>query len=132
MDNMDNKSKADIEGLIYFYRNTSEIDDGIRNSTIEILESYLNKIIEEESVRKRKSPNKSGVLQVDKDTGKVIEDFPTQKDALLAIGKDGKSGIGDALNGRTKTHAAYGYLWYFRDEYPGAAAALEAAKNIRK
>ena len=40
------------------------------------------------------------------------------KEALIAIGKEGKSGIGDALN-RAKTHKAYGYIWYFKDEFPG-------------
>ena len=39
--------------------------------------------------------------------------------AQEAIGKEGKSGISDALNGRTKTHKAYGYVWYFKNEYQG-------------
>ena len=57
------------------------------------------------------------MLQVDLETGKIVAEFTTQKEALAAIGKEGKSGIGDALNGRTKTHVAYGYKWYFKDEY---------------
>ena len=69
------------------------------------------------AAKKRKSPNKSGVLQIDAETGKIIAEYTTQKEALEAIGKEGKSGIGDALNGRTKTHMSYGFKWYFKDEY---------------
>ena len=69
------------------------------------------------AAKKRKSPNKSGVLQIDVETGKIVGEFATQKEALAAIDRAGKSGIGDALNGRSKTHVAYGYRWYFKDEY---------------
>ena len=71
----------------------------------------------EKEAKKRKSPNKSGVVQADAATGEVIAEFATQKEALAAIGKEGKSGIGDALNARNKTHIAYGFKWYFKDEY---------------
>ena len=54
-----------------------------------------------------------------KETNKIIAEFATQKEAQEAIGKEGKSGISDALNGRTKTHKAYGYVWYFKNEYQG-------------
>lgn len=112
-------NKETINGLLFYFKNSAELDPGIQEQTIDVLTAALNKINEEEAAaaKKRKSPNKSGVLQIDSETGKIVAEFATQKEALAAIGKEGKSGIGDALNGRTKTHVAYGYKWYFKDEY---------------
>lgn len=111
--------KNKISGLLFYFQNSAELDPGIQEQTIDVLTAFYNKIVEEEAAaaKKRKSPNKSGVLQIDAETGKIIAEFATQKEALIAIGKEGKSGIGDALNGRTKTHMAYSYRWYFKDEY---------------
>ena len=111
--------KNKISGLLFYFQNSAELDPGIQVQTIEVLTAFYDKIAEEEAAaaKKRKSPNKSGVLQIDAETGKIIAEFATQKEALAAIGKEGKSGIGDALNGRTKTHKAYGFIWYFKDEY---------------
>ena len=111
--------KNKISGLLFYFQNSAELDPGIQVQTIEVLTAFYDKIVEEEAAaaKKRKSPNKSGVLQIDAETGKIIAEFATQKEALAAIGKEGKSGIGDALNGRTKTHKAYGFIWYFKDEY---------------
>lgn len=112
-------NKETINGLLFYFKNSAELDLGIQEQTIDVLTAVLNKINEEEAAaaKKRKSPNKSGVLQIDPETNKIINEFATQKEALIAIGKEGKSGIGDALNGRTKTHIAYGFKWYFKDEY---------------
>ena len=57
------------------------------------------------------------VLQMDLETGKILAEFPTQKAALEAIGKDPAkcSGISDAVNGRNKTGVAYGYKWAFKN-----------------
>ncbi len=111
--------KNKISGLLFYFENSAELDPGIQAQTIEVLTAFYDKIVEEEAAaaKKRKSPNKSGVLQIDSETGKIIAEFATQKEALIAIGKAGKSGIGDALNGRTKTHMSYGYKWYFKNEY---------------
>ena len=112
-------NKETITGLLFYFKNSAELDPGIQEQTIDVLTAALNKINEEEAAaaKKRKSPNKSGVLQIDIETGKIINEFATQKEALAAIGKEGKSGIGDALNARNKTHIAYGFKWYFKDEY---------------
>jgi len=111
-------NKNDVIGLIYYYEHTAEQDPGIQAQTLEVLNAYLEKIEEEEAAaaKKRKSPNKSGIVQVDAETGKVLAIYATQKEALIAIGKEGKSGIGDALN-RAKTHKAYGYKWFYKDAY---------------
>lgn len=111
--------KNKIQGLIFYFENSAELDPGIQDQTLEVLHDVLGMIEEQEAAaaRKRKSPNKSGVLQINEETGKIVGEYATQKEALEAIGKEGKSGIGDALNGRTKTHKAYGYVWYFKDEY---------------
>lgn len=111
--------KDNIKGLLFYFKNSAELDPGIQEQVIEVLEQYLVELEERDAAaaKKRKSPNKSGVLQVDDETGKIIAEYDSQKAALEAIGKAGKSGIGDALNGRTKTHRAYGYRWYFKNEY---------------
>lgn len=111
--------KSKISGLLFYFENSAELDPGIQAQVIEVLNGAMAMIEEQEAAaaKKRKSPNKSGVLQIDVETGKILAEFETQKAALEAIGKEGKSGIGDALNGRTKTHISYGYKWYFKDEY---------------
>lgn len=111
--------KNKINGLIFYFQNSAELDPGIQNQTLEVLHAALEMVEAQEAAaaKKRKSPNKSGVLQVDAETGKIIAEYKTQKEALIAIDKEGKSGIGDALNGRTKTHKAYGFKWYFKDEF---------------
>ena len=114
-----NFNKETITGLLFYFKNSAELDPGIQEQTIDVLTAALNKINDEEAAaaKKRKSPNKSGVLQIDPETNKIIAEFETQKAALEAIGKEGKSGVGDALNKRTKTRVAYGYKWVFKDEY---------------
>lgn len=113
--------KKKIQGLIFYFEHSAELDPGIQEQVIEVLETALERIEEDEAraAKKRKSPNKSGILQVDVETGKILAEYATQKEALQAIDKEGKSGIGDALNGRTKTHVAYGYRWFFKNEFPG-------------
>ena len=119
--------KKQIEGLLFYYENVTDMNEGIREQTIDALTAMLTRIEKDEAVaaRKRKSPNKSGVLQLDPETFKVIAEFATQKEALAAIGQEGKSGVGDALNGRTKTHNAYGFAWCFKDEYDAFIASRE-------
>lgn len=111
--------KNKVQGLLYYFEHSGELDPGIQEEVIEVLSTYLTEMeeAEEKAKKKRKSPNKSGILQVDPETGKIIGEYASQKEALIAIGKEGKSGIGDALNGRTKTHKAYGSEWWFKDEF---------------
>lgn len=117
--------KKQIEGLLFYFTNATDVNEGIREQTIDVLNDALARIEEDEAAaaRKRKSPNKSGVLQLDPETYAVIAEFATQKEALTAIGQEGKSGVGDALNGRTKTHNAYGFAWCFKDEYDAFLAS---------
>ena len=119
--------KKQIEGLILYFENATDVNEGIREQLLDILRDALTRIEEDEAAaaRKRKSPNKSGVLQLDPETYAVIAEFATQKEALAAIGQEGKSGVGDALNGRTKTHNAYGFAWCFKDEYDAFIASRE-------
>ena len=115
-----NMTRENVEGLLFYFNNSAELDDGIRFQTIEVLNDVIARMDEDAAIaaKKRKSPNKSGIVQVDAETGKVVAEYATQKEALLAIGKDPKkAGISDAINGRTSTHMAYGYKWYFQDEF---------------
>lgn len=116
-----NVNKNDVLGLIFYYENSAEIDPGIQDTTLKVLNDVLAAIEEAEAAakKKRKSPNKSGILQIDPETGKIVAEYKTQNEALEAIGKEGKSGISDAVRGRVKTHKAYGYIWYFKDEFSG-------------
>lgn len=119
--------KKQIEGLLFYYTNATEVNEGIREQTIDVLNDVLDRIAEDEAAaaRKRKSPNKSGVLQLDPETLEIVAEFATQKEALAAVGKEGKSGIGDALNGRTKTHVAYDYVWVFKNQLEDFLASRE-------
>lgn len=119
--------KKQIEGLIFYFENATDVNEGIREQLLDTLREALARVEEDEAAaaRKRKSPNKSGVLQLDPETYAVIAEFATQKEALAAIGQEGKSGVGDALNGRTKTHNAYGFAWCFKDEYDAFIASRE-------
>ena len=113
-------SIEDVEGLLFYFQNSAEMDDGICLRTIEVLNGVLERMDEDDAIaaKKRKSPNKSGIVQVDSESGKVVAEYATQKEALIAIGKDPKkSGISDAINGRTSTHMAYGFKWFFKDEF---------------
>lgn len=113
-------TRETVQGLLYYYMNSAELDEGIREQTVEVLNDVIAKMDEEAAIlaKKRKSPNKSGIVCVDAETGKVVAEYATQKEALIAIGKDPKkSGISDAINGRTSTHMAYGYKWFFKDEF---------------
>ncbi len=113
-------TKETVQGLLYYYENSADLDEGIRVNTVELLNDVIAKMDEEAAIlaKKRKSPNKSGIVCVDAETGKVVAEYATQKEALIAIGKDPKkSGISDAINGRTSTHMAYGFKWYFKDEF---------------
>lgn len=110
--------KKQIEGLIFYFKNATDVNEGIREQLLDTLREALARVEEDEAAaaRKRKSPNKSGVVQLDPETYTIVAEYATQKEALAALGKEGKSGIGDALNGRTKTHVSYGYVWVFKDE----------------
>lgn len=113
-------TRESVQGLLYYYENSADLDEGIRVQTVEVLNEVIAKMDEEAAIlaKKRKSPNKSGIVCVDAETGKVVAEYATQKEALIAIGKDPKkSGISDAINGRTSTHMAYGFKWYFKDEF---------------
>ena len=113
-------TKESVQGLLYYYENSADLDEGIRIQTVEVLNEVIAKMDEEAAIlaKKRKSPNKSGIIQIDPERGKVVGEYATQKEALIAIGKDPKkSGISDAINGRTSTHQAYGFKWFFKDEF---------------
>lgn len=120
-------TRETVQGLIYYYSNSANLDEGIREATVEVLQDVIDKMDEEDAIlaKKRKSPNKSGIVQVDPETGKVVGEYETQKEALVAIGKDPKkSGISDSINGRTSTHKAYGFVWYFKDEWEAMGGKL--------
>lgn len=108
---------VNLEGLKYYFQSVEgQIPQSIVRDVFLLVEDYEKLTKADEKVRK--SPNKSGVVQVDIDTGKEIARFATKKEANIALGKKEKaSGISDAANGRTATHKAYGFKWYHADEW---------------
>ena len=84
-----NVNKNDVLGLIFYYENSAEIDPGIQDTTLKVLNDVLAAIEEAEAAakKKRKSPNKSGILQIDPETGKIVAEYKTQNEALEAIGR---------------------------------------------
>jgi hypothetical protein len=109
-----------IENLIFALKSDMELSASIRSDIAGVLERYqetLNEAAAAEA-KKRKAPNKSGILKCDPETLKVIAKYDTRKEANIANEKpENSSGIGDAANGRSSTHFAYGYKWFFVDEY---------------
>lgn len=100
--------------LVKLIANSAQCGD---MATVGILTDMLNDLRNPVEEKKRKSPDRSGIVQVDVETGKEIARFGTIKEANLAIGKKEKaSGISDALN-RSNTHVAYSYRWYHVSEW---------------
>ena len=62
-------TRETVQGLLYYYENSADLDEGIRVQTVEVLNEVIAKMDEEAAIlaKKRKSPNKSGVVQVDPD-----------------------------------------------------------------
>ena len=106
---------VNLEGLKYYFQSIEgQIPQSIVRDVFLLVEDY-EKLAK---VEPKKTPNRSGVVQVDAETGKEIARFATKKAANIAIGKPEKSsGISDAANGRTATHKAYGFKWYHADEW---------------
>lgn len=104
------------EGLKYYFENVDNVPQKILDDIFTLINEY--NAFTETKETKRRSPNTSGVVQVDVETGKEIARFATKKEANVAIGKkENSSGISDAANGRTSTHKAYGFKWYHTDEW---------------
>lgn len=70
----------------------------------------------------RQNPNTAyknfkSVLQIDRNTGEVIQEFPSVISAMIYLGKDYKSKpslhIGDVCNG--KRESCYGYKWRWKE-----------------
>lgn len=107
---------VNTEGLKYYFENVDNVPQKILDDIFALIEEY--NVLTAPVEKKRKSPNKSGVVQIDIETGKEIARFKTTKEANIALGKkETSSGISDAANGRSSTHNAYGFKWYHADEW---------------
>lgn len=87
-------------------------DEDAKAEIITMIEAaYLPK--EKEKVTR----NRSGVVQIDPETGKVIATFETIKAANEALGKKASSSsISDACK-KPETRTAYGFKWMYQDAY---------------
>lgn len=71
-------------------------------------------ILSQKHTGKRKDYVAKAILQIDKNTGEVIEEFDRITDAALKLtGKNNISGISLAANGKKKS--AYGFFWRFKN-----------------
>ena len=110
-------ANVNYEGLKYYF---NSVDTSVPSAIKEDVLTLIDQAVAAEAAenaKKHRTVNKSGVIQVDIETGKELARFKTQKEALEAIGKENKTGISDAICGRTSTHVAYGYKWYFADQW---------------
>lgn len=58
-----------------------------------------------------------GVYQIDPNNLDIIKCYNTIYDAKLYFNKPKSSNITEACIGKRKSHMAYGFLWYYKDEY---------------
>lgn len=115
--------KEKIYGLKFYFESAAQVDEGIRKQTIEVLNDVIKRMeADEAALNKKRKINRSGIVRINANTGKIIAEYPSQKDALDAIGREG-TGISDAVNGRVNTHIAYGDRYYFKNELDQARAA---------
>lgn len=71
-------------------------------------------ILSQKHTGKRKDYVAKAILQIDKNTGEVIEEFKRITDAALKLtGKNNISGISLAASGKKKS--AYGFFWRFKN-----------------
>ena len=109
-------------GLKFFLESGADLTDSIRATLIELVDKAIADAAVPEK-KPRKAPNKSGYVQIDKDTKKIIAEFGSLKEVAEGLGRDLKkvSGVQDAVNSQT-THFAYGFIWYHKDELDKAVA----------
>lgn len=86
----------------YFWK----LDDGSPITLPELPEDYEDRLIAPKAVYK-----------ISKDTGEIIEEFPSLSAAYKSLGLDGDecSSISNACNGKSKS--AYGFIWAHKDEF---------------
>lgn len=87
-------------------------------------QSYVGKILKENNVSLRTSKEVAiknfgkKVYQLNIDTNDIINIYPSIGEANIALGKRRDNGsIKDALRARRGHHKAYGYLWFFEEDY---------------
>ena len=121
---------VNYEGLKYYF---NSVDTSVPSAIKEDVLTLIDQAVAAEAAenaKKHRTVNKSGVVQVDIKTDKELARFKTQKEALEAIGKENKTGISDAICGRTSTHVAYGYKWYFADQWDQIAELKKIAPEF--
>lgn len=86
--------------------------------------TYVGKILRENGFKIKSAAEigleKTGkkIYQLDINTYEIINIYPSQGEANIALGKNRKNGaIGDALRARRGHHKAYGYLWFHEEDY---------------
>lgn len=111
-----------IDDIIKMYNDTHDVNLISKNFNID--DTYVRKILKQNNVIllsnrdvKVKKYSKS-VYQVELNTCNVINIFKCKVDANLYFKKDKNNGtIKDACNARRGHHHAYGYDWYYEEDY---------------
>jgi group I intron endonuclease len=111
-----------IDDMIKMYNETHNIKLIAEKYNLE--NSHVGKLLKANGV-KLLSTNEilrekyyKSIYQVELNTLKVLNVFKTRADANLYFGKNRENGtISDAIYARRGHHHAYGYDWYYEDEY---------------
>lgn len=114
--------KYDIDEMIKMYNETYNIE--LISKKFELDCSHIRKLLKangvillsaaETCVEKYKNP----IYQLELNTLNIVNIFKYRSDVNLYFGKSKNNGtISDALNGRKGNHHAYGYDWYYKNDY---------------
>ena len=118
--------QLDEQAVVQYHINDGEYIVANTSNHFRVDRQTIKKILVKHGVTwmNKASANKSrtmsihgGVCQVNPNDLGVIQYFDTIYEAKLHFNKPTSSNISDACRGKNKSHRAYGFLWYHKDEY---------------
>lgn len=116
--NEDDVIKYHINEACYVVGRTGEHFNVDKMVIKKILKKHDITWISKSDFNKNKTMNvHGGVCQIDPDNFNIIKCYNTIYDAKLYFNKPKSSTITEACIGKRKSHMAYGFLWYYKDEY---------------
>ena len=118
-----------IQEMANLYKET--MDSKLVAKTFNIDQTYVLILLKEYGIktysRREISVHSRGkkIYQLENNTYKILNIFECITDAYIYLGKKPNCGnIGDALHEKRGHHRAYGFLWYFEDDYKGIIKSI--------